>query len=411
MYFIFTWQVCTATNITSIDPFTLQVCLSVDDTLPGCVSSSLQGRLRGVFLDSHAFGGVAPEQLSLEDGSVRLQRPYCKGEGLLACQGQSVGGVAWSNETRFNMAFAVANDVAWTGTRRALLGCFFVKQVDGVAFTPPGGGWSVGVTYSDTEQGRRAISAARLCLPPAPPLLSVSTASQPTTKWWASLRNDSVCPAATMVVDKAVPKLGVAHGDPDKMYKSFQSVCTRVDVARVDHRKFEICLSVPAGARGRCKGTIVNGTLAAVYFNSAVFGAPSVSALTVENGTIQVATPICTSPNGQSKQGRVERCGAPYTQLHLKGRKKYVVLDVGLEVVASIPISSSRYTDRPIGCFYVTGPPSFSPAALLPKGWSMALRFNGKPTASGAPNKGRGPIKTKKYTYSITAENLCRKGS
>lgn len=403
------WQVCTATNITSIDPFTLEVCLSVDDTLPGCVSSSLQGRLRGVFLDSRAFGGVEPNQLSLEDGTIKLARPYCKQDGLSTCQGQNVSGVAWTDQTRFNMAFALANDVSWTGTRRAALGCFYTKRVDGVEFSPPADGWSVGVAYSDTEGGRRAVSAARLCLPPVAPLLQVSAASQAAIarKWWLTIGNDTVCPAPTMVVDKAVPRLGSAHGDPDKIYKTFSSVCTRVDVARVDHRKFEVCLSVPAGGRGRCKGAMYNGTLAAIYFDSAAFGAAP-PALTIEDGTIKVATPICTSSNGQRKQGRVEQCGGPYTQLHPKGRKKNLVLDMGFAVAESIPISSTQTADRPLGCFFVTGPPGFSPAALLPKGWSMALRFNRLPMAGWDP-KNRGKTKMQPYTYSIMADNLCRK--
>jgi hypothetical protein len=175
-------QVCTSVNVKSVDPYTLEVCLAVDDdSSPACSASSTRGQLRSVFMDSRGFGISDPDDLSIEDGTIELNRPYCKvgtgtaGENLLSCQGQNVsGGVAWpTGAPHFNQAFTVRNAVTWIGARRASLGCFYVKRVDGLAFSPQasGTGWSVGFTYSDTEGGRRAVSAARLCRSD-PPLLS-----------------------------------------------------------------------------------------------------------------------------------------------------------------------------------------------------------------------------------------------
>jgi hypothetical protein len=129
-----------------------------------------------------------------------------------------------------------------------------VKRLDGVAFSPRMGGWSVGTTYSDTGPGQRAVSAARLYLPPAPPL-SASAAVPAGSSFVAAMArasktlappvNGNTCPASTMVVDTKVPKRAFKRGDPDSRYKVFQSVCTRVEVEWVDDRKFQICLSVP----------------------------------------------------------------------------------------------------------------------------------------------------------------------
>ena len=163
------------TDVKSVDPYTLEVCLSVDDTLPACSASSLQGQLRSVFMDSRGFGVSDPGDISIEDGTIELTRPYCRGEGLLACQGQNVSGVASPvGLPSFNQAFTVRNTVAWTGTRQTALGCFYVKRVDGLQFSPPappGSGWSMAFTYSDTEGGRHAVSAAKLCRSD-PPVLS-----------------------------------------------------------------------------------------------------------------------------------------------------------------------------------------------------------------------------------------------
>jgi hypothetical protein len=167
-------------NVKSVDPYTLEVCLAVDDdNSPACAASSTRGRLRSVFMDSRGFGVSDPGDISIEDGTIELNRPYCKvplgaaGENLLLCQGQNVSGVAWpTGAPRFNQAFTVRNAVTWIGTRRANLGCFYVKRVDGLAFSPQasGTGWSVGFAYNDTDGGRRAVSAARLCRSD-PPLL------------------------------------------------------------------------------------------------------------------------------------------------------------------------------------------------------------------------------------------------
>lgn len=291
-----------------------------------------------------------------------------------------MNGVAWTNETDFNLAFTVANDVAWAGTRRNDLGCFYVKRVDGLAFTPPSGGWSLGVTYSDTGVGRRAVSAARLCLPPVAPLsasgpLSVAGIS---TSRLSGGSGGGVCPASSMVVNKRLPKGTFDRKDLDSKYRVFQSACTRVEVERVDYRKFQVCLSVPADGRGHCKKAMANGTLAGIYFDSAAFGVSQASALTIDDGSIQVATPLCMSPNGRRKQGRVEQCGSVFNGLHL-GKRTKLTLNVGLAVVQQAnPLSGPG---SQLGCFYVTGPPEFT-ASSLPKGWSMALRYNGR-TAKG----------------------------
>lgn len=80
---------CTTSNVTAVDPFTVQVWLATDDTLPGCLSSSMQGRLRDIFMDSRSFSGLDPDQLRLEDGTIAVQKPLCTAAGaLLDCQGQ-----------------------------------------------------------------------------------------------------------------------------------------------------------------------------------------------------------------------------------------------------------------------------------------------------------------------------------
>lgn len=415
---------CTAVNVTTFDPFTIQVCLSTDDVLPGCVTSSMEGRLRSVFMDSRAFGSANLDEFTFEGGSIQVQHPLCKlitsAQSMLDCQGQSMNGVAWTERTYFDTAFVVANNVSWAGTRRASLGCFYVKRFDGLAFTPPADGWSVGVTYSDTEVGRRAISATRMCLPPVAPLTAASASAaesllSPGILGLSKSRvsaaaggTDRACPATSMVIKKGRLKSSFAHGDPDKVYKLFQSVCLSVEVERVDHRKFQVCLSVITGGRAPCKGSLVNGTLAGIYFDSAAFGVGRASALTVENGTIRVASPICTSPNGRRKQGRVDQCGT-FTGLHLGGKAKDLVLDVGLAVVQSNPLPSSslRVTETSLGCFYVTGPPGFTARSML-DGWSMALRYNGegKPKTAGIARKGTGV--SKKSTYSIMVGKVCK---
>lgn len=167
--------------MTSVDLYTLEVCLSVHDTLPSCGTSSLQGRLQSVFMDSRGFGVSDPGDISIEDGTIELERPYCRGEGLQACRGQNVSGVASPvGLPSFNQAFTVRNTVAWTGTRRAVLGCFYVKRVDGLQFSPPappGSGWSMAFTYNETEGGRRAVSAAKLCRSD-PPVLTPANAER-----------------------------------------------------------------------------------------------------------------------------------------------------------------------------------------------------------------------------------------
>jgi len=91
---------------------------------------------------------------------------------IVECNGQSVYGLpsGGANSTYFNVGLTVANPdgAAWSGTRSALIGTFYVKSVNGIALTPPVDGWSVGLVYSDTDDNpatpgpTRAISAARL---------------------------------------------------------------------------------------------------------------------------------------------------------------------------------------------------------------------------------------------------------
>jgi hypothetical protein len=397
--------VCTAVNVTSVDLYTLEVCLAVDDTKPACASSSSQGRLRAVFMDSQGFGASDPGDLSIEDGTIQLNRPYCKivdpTLALLACQGQSVSGVAYESQTRFNQAFTVRNAVTWSGTRRASLGCFYVKRVDGLAFAPPTDGWSLGFTYSDTETGRKAVSAAQLCKSNPDPV-------------------EPVCPLSNMLVDKSRLKRRRLAKDPDDAYSRFHAVCTRLNVTRVDHRKFQVCLQRVTSSFGVCKRPVVSGVLAGVFFDSAAFGVTRARDLTFENGTIKIATPIClSSTSGLKKQGRVERCGpGPHNNLGLWG-KSSLVLDVGLTVVETKAWSStgssigtagwsSTSSAFDLGCFYVTGPNDFKPEALA-KGWSVALRYNDVAHASKSNVTSTGGfLSAKRKTYAVMTGKLCK---
>ena len=334
--------------MTAYDQFTLEVCLSVEDAFPGCVSSSTQGRLRGGFVDSRSFGLWGLDDLSLEDGTIRLRRPYCSAvsptSSLSSCQDQSIRGIAYEEETSFNLAFVVDNTITWNGTRQTPLGCFYVKRMDGLNFSAPADGWSMGFTYSDTEAGRNAVSATKLCR---------SIAPSPGTN---ETRPPKSMVLSTTFVDYDFP------------------VCTLVDVRRIDNRKFEVCLGRAASSLDSCGANIVNASLAGIYFDSAAFNVTQPRDLILENGTIQFATPLCTSLDGREGRGRVEACGQQGTTGLGLGDATNVRLDVGLAVVKTNPWQAG--TDEfSLGCFYVTGPEVFDPTTLL-KGWSIGLRYN-----------------------------------
>ena len=327
----------------------------------------------------------------------------------MEAQDQSVSGIAYEDKTFFNRAFTVLNNVTWNGTRNALLGCFFVKRMDGLNFTVPAGGWSMGFTYSDTDQDRKAISATRLC-----------------RSFTSSSSSKATCPAGSMIVAKPVLHVAQKGRKDDDDYKSFKPVCTHVDVQRIDNRKFQVCLStftsplVPV-----CKKRTINATLAGIFFHSAGFGVPEADYLTIENGTIQFATPICSSANSNKKQGRVERCGPSIDDLRLHSTTK-LRLDVGLSVVKTNPWPTAAAANGSfeLGCFYVTGPETFN-AAAVSGGWGFGLRYNDVLKA-GKPEKfGKVPLieriqagigamtlpfqKAKKKTYSVMIGKLCYK--
>jgi hypothetical protein len=287
------------------------------------------------------------------------------------CQGQCVAGVAYEDKTRFNQAFTMRNVVAWSGTRRAALGCFYVKRVDGLAFSPPASGWSLGFTYNDTEAGCTAVSAAELCKSNPPP------PSKP------------ACEPSTMLVARKRPKRW-ASKDPDAVYSNFHGVCTRLNVTRVDYQQFQVCLStVSSPSIAGCRKPVAKAALAGIFFDSAAFSVALPRDLNFENGTIKVATPVCLSSMGGFKKmhGQVDRCGlGPYNNLGLAG-KSHLLLDVGLTVVETKAWApalghGTATKDWPstgssvaLGCFYVTGPEEFKPEVLA-KVWSVALRYN-----------------------------------
>lgn len=465
-----TTLVCTTVEVQLVDSSTLEVRLHVNSTLPQCVSSSTQGRLRALFFDTTAFGGLPPTDLSFQDGTIRLDPNVCTEIGpnipLKECNGQSVWGLpsGGANSTYFNVGLTVANpnEAAWNGTRSASLGSFYVKNFNGIALTPPSEGWSVGLVYSDTDGGtvmapNRAVGAARLCT------RSPQVPTQP-------------CGPLDKRVISESWKGQVSKGDPDIVYTLPGKVCAEVELTRIDVRTLRVCLAATNAALG-CRTSATSGRLAGVFFSSKPFGVADAWELNVENGTIQFQTPYCTTRTRGPGKGiqRVDRCGAPWeaNSLRLGKSKPSFQLDVGLTVAnnvswsgagdAKLGVCSIRVhsiciyiyyqltylgsTDTSItdtfthlhlyghtntrlhtGCFYITGPADQPDSVIIKNStnkwsqvqafkykrtWHFALRFqdvSGKAfTSALAGNKtfATSQPPTKKRSYAIMLGSVC----
>lgn len=365
-----TAQVCTAVNVQQLDSTTLEMCLAVDDTLPQCVSSSTQGRLEAVFFDSTAFGGLAPAELSVENGNITFDRPLCTSTdpalSVTRCRAESIEGLpsGGENSTFFNAAFVVSNNVSWTSTRRTHLGCFYVKRFDGLALTLPAPGWSLGFAYSGTDGNRKALSAAKVCTNVQAPVTKCGDKERTVKKVWIG----------SPPKDKA---------DPDRMFTEKRKVCTNVHVTDIDDRTTKVCLAVTTAGRG-CHDSATTGTLAGIFFNSRPWAVADSRELNVESGTIQFQTPFCTSRSGKKDAGRVDRCGpASAANSPRLNKMTSIELDVGLTLANNISWSGSG--DQDLGCFYITGPKMFDVGrqgkSKKLSSWEVGLRFNNVLTA------------------------------
>jgi hypothetical protein len=383
-----TTQVCTTVEVQQLDAGTLEVRLSVSDTLPQCVSSSTQGQLRAIFFDTLAFGRLLPTDLSFQDGTIRLDPTVCTETSpaspvnhIVECNGHSVWGLpsGGANSTYFNVGLTVTNpdEAAWSGTRNALVGTFYVKSFNGLALTPPAEGWSVGLVYGDTD-GRsehgpnRAVSAARLCT------RSPATPTQPCG------------PVEKRTITSSWKGSQAKRGDPDRAYTRQKRVCTEVKVTRIDARTLQICLATTSKSL-KCRGSATSGRLAGVFFSSKPFGVGDAWELNLENGTIAFQTPYCTTRKRGfgKKPPRMDRCGTPQeaNSLRLEAHNKHKFqLDVGLTVAAGGTWSGTA--DAALGCFYITGPADQPSSIKKKKGsvgfsarhykrtWNVGLRFH-----------------------------------
>ena len=394
-----TTQVCTAINVQQIDYSTLEMCLAIDSSLPQCVSSSTQGRLEAVFFDSTAFGGLKPNELSVEDGNITLDRPLCTSAdaaiSLTRCRGGSVGGLSSGgiNSTFFNAAFTVANNVTWSGTRSAQLGCFYIKRFDGLALTVPPQGWSLGFAYSGTDGGRTSVSAAKVCTPEEAPVAQ--------------------CKGSARTVNGAWKGLPPKKADPDAIFTQSRKVCTDIEVTQVDDRTSQVCLSVTTAGKG-CQHSATAGTLAGIFFHSKPWAVQDARQLNIENGTIQFKTPYCTSRIGHRKAQSVHRCGAPSDANSLRlGKVTGFDLDVGLTVANTVSWSGTG--DQSLGCFYITGPEQFAVAGtrravrskFAVKEWNVGLRFQDVLTAKDKATADGLFKKKDRRNYSIMLGKLC----
>lgn len=383
-----TTQVCTTVEVQQLDASTLEVRLSVNDTLPQCVSSSTQGRLRALFFDTMAFGQLPPTHLSFQDGTIRIDPDVCTEVSpaspvnhIVECNGHSVWGLpsGGTNSTYFNVGLTVANpnDAAWSNTRNAVVGIFYVKSFNGIALTPPAEGWSVGLVYSDTD-GRsehgpnRAVSAARLCT------RSPQTPTQPCG------------PAEKRIVMSSWKGNLPNRSDPDRAYTKQTRVCTDVTITRVDARTLQVCLATTSKPL-QCRASATSGRLAGVFFSSKPFGVGDAWELNVENGTIAFQTPYCTTrKRGFGKKlPRVDHCGSPQAanSLRLGAHNKHDFhLDVGLTVANDVAWSGTA--DAALGCFFISGPanqPDFAKktkkdsagfgARKYKRKWNVGLRY------------------------------------
>ena len=130
------------------------MCLSVTDSYPGCQSSSIKGKLEGIFIKTGPLGVQDPSTLTVSGSdTLSLVYPYCVGDGttgVTQCQGVNMSGGVLNYG--WDIGFAVTGpNVSWSGTKNAELGCFFLTGVP--YFNPPTSGWQVGLKYNNTEKG------------------------------------------------------------------------------------------------------------------------------------------------------------------------------------------------------------------------------------------------------------------
>ena len=134
-------KVCTDVKLTRIDDRTMQVCLATTSALPHCRTSATYRRLAGVFFSSEPFGVGDAWQLNVENGTIQFETPYCTARktGRSPWHHPRVdrcGTPEQANSLRLgshgmpllklDVGLTVANDVSWSGTADAALGCFYV---------------------------------------------------------------------------------------------------------------------------------------------------------------------------------------------------------------------------------------------------------------------------------------------
>ena len=151
-------KVCTEVEVTRVDDRTMKVCLATTSAPPHCHASATHGRLAGVFFSSYPFGVGEAWELNVENGTIQFETPYCTvrktgfAKKKLVPRVDHCGAPEQANSLRLDphsvpfldldVGLTVANDVAWSGTADASLGCF---HVTGPADQPDsfkkGAGW------------------------------------------------------------------------------------------------------------------------------------------------------------------------------------------------------------------------------------------------------------------------------